>query len=54
MTPDDMRVRINRLSLKLSLETDQAECDRLEAELQTLEALAPSSDPVPQPRGGRG
>jgi len=37
-TPEELRIAINRLGRKLVNETNQAECDRMEAELQQMEA----------------
>ena len=37
--PEQLRVRINKLVARLHRETDQAECDWMEAELQALEQI---------------
>ena len=46
-TPDELRIAINRLGRKLVTASTQAECDRMEAELQELEVQFSSTVKIP-------
>ena len=48
-TPDELRVAINRLGRKLVNEINQVECDRMEVELQELEARVKMLPKSPTP-----
>ena len=48
-TPDELRIAINRLGRKIVNESNQAECDRMEGELQELETQFNSLIKPPKP-----